>query len=104
MAEVILCIVVLLGFALIFKHAYDLDKRYQWFRSLKPGDMIQVEIFSDNCECYTEAMVISEPVNKYVEAQLSTDVKNECKRCRKANSSCHYEVTLFHRSSVSKII
>lgn len=99
----ILVVLVLIGFFFIFKWAYELDKSYKWFNSLKPGDMIMVEIFSNYCECFVEEMVTNEPNGKYIEAELSTDMKKECENCRKANNTCLYNVNLFHRSLVNKL-
>lgn len=101
--EIILIIVLLVAFGFIFKWTHDADKHYNWFHSLKPGDMIKVEIFSNNCECFVEAMVVAEPVGKYIEAEISTDMKKECENCHKANNTCRYDVNLFHRSSVNKL-
>lgn len=79
MGETILVIVILILFALMFRIVNKMDSHYKWFNNLKPGDMILVTIYSNSCECHKEAMVISEPKRKYVEAQMSTDVIRTCK-------------------------
>jgi hypothetical protein len=102
--QFILVILLLIGFSFIIKWTYELDKHYKWFNLLKPGDTILVTIFSENCDCKKEAMVIEEPVGKYVEAQLSTDEKSKCKSCDKANDSCFYDnITSFHRNTINKL-
>ena len=97
----ILLFIVIVEFIFIFKWTNDLDKHYKWFNSLKPGDMIQVEIFSKECKCFTEAIVVSEPDSKYVEAEISN--KKKCQDCHKANNSCECNVNLFHRSTINKL-
>lgn len=94
---------IIIGFIFIIKWTYDLDNHYKWFNSLKPGDMILVEIFSNDCECFIEAMVVSEPFGKYIEAEISTDKKKGCQHCHKANNSCLYDVNVFHRNIVNKL-
>jgi hypothetical protein len=101
--EIILIPLLILGFVFIFKWALDIDNHYKWVHSLKPGDMVQVEIFSNHCECNVEAMVVSEPQGKYIEAEISTDMKKECENCHKANDTCLYNVNVFHRSLVNKL-
>jgi len=101
--EIVLMIFVLIGFFFIFKWTWDLDNHYKWFNSLKPGDMIKVEIFSNECECNVEAMVVAEPKGKYIEAEISTDMKKKCEHCHKANNTCLYDLNVFHRSIVNKL-
>lgn len=101
--EIVLVILLLVGFFFIFKWTWDIDKHYNWFNSLKPGDMIQIEIFSNNCDCFVEAMIVSEPVGKYIEAEISTDMKKQCEHCKKSNENCLYNVNIFHRNLVNKL-
>lgn len=101
--EYFLSLLVIFALVLISKWTYQLDKHYEWFNSLKPGDNILVTIFGNDCECQKEAMVIAEPIGKYVETQMSTDEKLKCSSCHKANDSCFYQATLFHRNTVSKL-
>jgi len=107
MTDIIISILSLLCLAYIFWSAYKKDKHYKWFNNLKPGDKVLVTIYSDNCECQKESMIVSEPFNKYVEAYLSTDIKRTCRYCYKTNGmknrSCKYDITLFHRNSVNKL-
>jgi hypothetical protein len=98
----ILAALILVAFFFIFKWTSELDKHYKWFNSLKPGDLILVMIFSESCECYKEAMVIEEPVGKFVEARMSTDETEKCILCHKANDTCLYQVTQFHRNTVKQ--
>lgn len=101
--ETVLIVVLILCFLYIFKWVHEADIHYKWFYSLKPGDMIQVQICSDDCECYVEAMVTSEANAKYIKAEISTDLKKQCENCFKGNNSCQYNVNYFHRSSVNKL-
>ena len=101
--EIILSIVILLCFAFIFKAVWELDKHYKWFSELKPGDIIIVEIFSNECECQGKAKVLKEPYGKYVEAEMFPETKKMCEHCEKANNSCSCESYMFHRSSVNKL-
>lgn len=98
-----LTLLLLIGFYFIIKWTYELDKHYKWFNSLKPGDTILVTIFGNDCDCQKEAMVIEEPVGKYIEAQMSTEQTDKCIFCHKANDSCLYQATLFHRNTVNKL-
>jgi hypothetical protein len=98
------CIAMFIGFIImLIYNLKEKDKHDNWFKSLKPGDIVLADISSEKCDCRKEAMITSDPFNKYIEAQLSTDTKSICKLCPKANITCEYNTTLFHRSSINKI-
>jgi hypothetical protein len=101
--EIFFIVIICGAFALIYKWVYELDLHFEWFNSLKPGDMIKVDLYSNDCECTVEAMVVAEPKGKYIEAEISTDNKEKCSHCHKANNTCLYDVNLFHRSIVNKL-
>jgi len=103
MNYIILYTLLIIGFTCIFIGYYQKNKHYKWFSKLKQGDKVLVNIYSDNCDCYKEAMIISPPDRKFVEAYMSTDVKHSCKKCINADSSCKYDVTMFKYYTIKKL-
>ena len=104
--EVILWVLIVLGFALMFKIVYDSDKKRKWFLSLKPGDKIKVWIFSQYCECTRDAEVVKSSDGKYLEAKILED----CSFCsaaksknKKGEETCWNKVTYFKQEDCGKI-
>ena len=110
MGEIILYVILAIGFLIIAKIAYDQDKQFKWFHSLKEGDRILVRIYSEYCECAREATVVGEPHGKYLEAKIDDDAMIKCKECAEINSknnkgqlTCWNQITHFDLHNCSEI-
>lgn len=68
----------------------QLDRKINWFNSLKPGDNILVEIFSEDCECFVQALVITPAIGKTIIAKVIVD-NYSCDQC----NTCWKHVTMF---------
>ena len=72
-------------------------KKDSWFKSLKPGDKLLVQIFAEDCECFVEATVTESAKNDYINADVSKDAE----LCKKL--SCWSNVTQFRKISTKPI-
>lgn len=102
----VITVIVLLLF--ISKLKYESSQHTDWFSNLKPGDKIFVQIYSNDCECLKEAIVINSAIGNYIDAKI-VDLE-KCISCSKINAidennnnTCWYNVTRFYKYNVVKI-
>jgi hypothetical protein len=65
-------LLIIISLLIIFcgKILYDSQKKYNWFKNLKPNDKILVSIFSENCDCKKESIVMTKPIGKFVKCKM----------------------------------
>lgn len=106
--QIVLYVIIIGLLALLGKIVIDAQRKEKWFRKLKPGDHINVWIYSNYCECIREAIVTKPAVGKYIGAKI-IDL-NICKDCSEINSkdknnveTCWYKVEEFDKKDIGKI-
>jgi hypothetical protein len=90
-------IILFVNCAIIY---YILNKsiiKDKWFKSLKAGDLIQVKIFSQDCECFAQAKVLI-PVDRYgyVTAKVIKD-SISCDECDSVTYYCWKDIISFKK-------
>lgn len=109
MKEIFLLGLITISIVILIEIVYNSQKKYKWFKNLKPGDEIIVTIFSENCECERPS-IVKEQLGNNVKAEMLTDTITNCENCAKINSkneknepTCWYKVTVFNKKDVYKI-
>lgn len=101
-------LIVIAIILILLKIVLSKTKKYNWLRSLKPGDVVLVRVYSKMCECLKEATVTKSLENNFLEAKIIDHKK--CEQCAILNSketengavTCWYNVNRFHKNNVVK--
>lgn len=101
-------LIVIAIILILLKIVLSKTKKYNWLRSLKPGDVVLVRVYSKMCECLKEATVTKSLENNHLEAKIIDHKKCEdcaainSKETKLSNITCWYNVTKFHKNNVVK--
>lgn len=106
-----MAILIIVGLFILLVYTNNRNEKRKWFKKLKIGDKVLVNIYSENCDCEATATVLNNSVGESISAVIDDESYKRCEQCSLINgtinnsidNTCWYKVNSFHINKVNKI-